>query len=77
MTTVLTVPLQTAISENTITIFSKSWCPYCKRAKALLMQRHKLPEQEAYARLRKAAMDRGLKLAEVSQRLIDAAELLG
>lgn len=27
---------QTAISENTITIFSKTWCPYCKRAKALL-----------------------------------------
>ena len=36
MTTVLTVPPQTAISENTITIFSKTWCPYCKRAKALL-----------------------------------------
>ena len=36
MTTVLTVPPQTAISENTITIFSQTWCPYCKRAKALL-----------------------------------------
>lgn len=28
--------VETAISENTITIFSKTWCPYCKRAKALL-----------------------------------------
>jgi thioredoxin-related protein len=26
---------QTAISENKIMIFSKSHCPYCKRAKAL------------------------------------------
>ena len=47
------------------------------RAKGLLMTRQGLSEQEAYARLRKAAMDRGLKLAEVAQRLIDAANLLG
>jgi len=47
------------------------------RAKGLLMTRQGLTEQEAYARLRKAAMDRGLKLAEVAQRLIDAADLLG
>lgn len=47
------------------------------RAKGLLMTRQGLPEQEAYARLRKAAMDRGLKLSEVAQRLIDAADLLG
>ena len=47
------------------------------RAKGLLMTRQGLSEQEAYSRLRKAAMDRGLKLAEVAQRLIDAADLLG
>src|SRR3989344_2936062 len=47
------------------------------RAKGLLMTRQGLSEQEAYARLRKAAMDRGLKLAEVAKRLIDAADLLG
>lgn len=47
------------------------------RAKGLLMTRQGLSEQVAYARLRKAAMDRGLKLAEVAQRLIDAADLLG
>ena len=28
--------LQNAISENKITIFSKSYCPYCRRAKSLL-----------------------------------------
>ena len=46
------------------------------RAKGLLMQRQGLSEEEAYARLRKTAMDRGLKLAEVAQRLIDLADML-
>jgi len=47
------------------------------RAKGMLMNRQGLSEQEAYARLRKAAMDKGIKLSEVAQRLIDAADLLG
>lgn len=47
------------------------------KAKALLIERQGLSEQQAYARLRKAAMDRGLKLGEVAQRILDAAELLG
>jgi response regulator NasT len=47
-----------------------------ERAKGLLMKRHGIAEAEAYARLRKAAMDKGLKIAEVAQRLVDAAELL-
>lgn len=47
------------------------------RAKGLLMTRQGLTEPEAYARLRKAAMDKGIKLSEVAQRLIDAADLLG
>ena len=47
------------------------------RAKALLMQRQSLDEATAYARLRKAAMDKNLRLAEVAQRMLDAAELLG
>jgi len=25
-----------AVDGNTVVVFSKSWCPYCKRAKALL-----------------------------------------
>ena len=48
-----------------------------ERAKGLLMQRHGIAEPEAYARLRKAAMDKGLKLADVAQRMLDVAELLG
>lgn len=47
------------------------------RAKGLLMAKQGCSEQEAYARLRKTAMDRGLKLAEVAQRLIDVADMLG
>lgn len=47
------------------------------KAKGLLMQRQGLTEDEAYARLRKMAMDKGLRLAEVSQRVLDIADLLG
>jgi len=47
------------------------------RAKGLLMQRQGLSEQQAYDKLRKNAMDRGLRLGDVAQRLVDAADLLG
>jgi two-component system, response regulator / RNA-binding antiterminator len=47
------------------------------RAKGILMQRQGLSEQDAYEKLRKTAMDKGLKLAEVSQRMLDVADLLG
>ncbi len=46
------------------------------RAKGLLMQRAGLTEQQAYERLRKSAMDRNLKLVDVAQRMLDAADLL-
>jgi response regulator NasT len=47
------------------------------RAKGLLMKRQGIGEEAAYALLRKSAMDRGLKIAEVAQRLLDLAPLLG
>lgn len=47
------------------------------RAKGLLMQRQGLSEKMAYDKLRKAAMDKGLRLGEVAQRMLDAADLLG
>ena len=47
------------------------------RAKGLLMQRQGLSEQEAYVRLRKAAMNKGVKLADIAQQMLDMAELLG
>jgi len=48
-----------------------------ERAKGLLMKSRNLDEQAALATLRKAAMDRKLKLSEVAQRIVDAADLLG
>lgn len=47
------------------------------RAKGLLMQRQNLSEDEAFRKMRKTAMDKGLKLAEVAQRMLDVADLLG
>lgn len=47
------------------------------RAKSLLMERQQLSEDAAYARLRKAAMDKNLKMVDVAQRMLDVADLLG
>jgi two-component system, response regulator / RNA-binding antiterminator len=46
------------------------------RAKGLLMQRQGLSEQAAYDKLRKTAMDKGLRISEVAQRMLDVADLL-
>jgi response regulator NasT len=46
------------------------------RAKAVLMERQRLSEKEAFTKLRKVAMDKGLKMAEVAQRTLDMADLL-
>jgi len=48
-----------------------------ERAKGLLMARHGLSEEQAYARLRTLAMNKNMKLADVAQRLIDVEDLLG
>jgi response regulator NasT len=48
-----------------------------ERAKGLLMQRQGLSEHQAYEKLRKTAMDKNLRLAEVAQRMLDMADLLG
>ena len=47
-----------------------------ERAKGILMRRRRLPEDEAYAALRKMAMDRGRQLAEVAESIITAEEML-
>ena len=48
-----------------------------ERAKGLLMQRQGLSEQDAYEKLRKTAMDKGLKVVDVAQRMLDVMDLLG
>ena len=47
------------------------------KAKAMLMSRQQLSEEAAYAKLRKTAMDKNLKIVEVAQRILDVADLLG
>lgn len=47
-----------------------------ERAKGLIMKRQGIGEEEAFARLRKLAMEKGLRLVDVAQRVLDAAELL-
>jgi response regulator NasT len=47
-----------------------------ERAKGILMKRRAIGEQEAYELLRKTAMDRKMRLADVARQLIEAAELL-
>jgi response regulator NasT len=47
------------------------------RAKGLLMQRQGLSEQQAYDKLRRTAMDKGLKVGDVAQRILDVSDLLG
>lgn len=46
------------------------------RAKGLLMSARGLNEEEAYALLRKTAMDQGKKIGEVATALVTAADLL-
>ena len=46
------------------------------RAKGILMKAKRIPEEEAYALLRKAAMDQGRKVADVAEALVTAAGLL-
>ena len=47
------------------------------RAKGFLMKRQGVSEEQAYSLLRKTAMDKGLKVADVAQRIVDVAGLLG
>lgn len=47
-----------------------------ERAKGILMSEMGLDEDAAYKRLRRLAMDRGVPLAEVAERVIDAQNLL-
>lgn len=46
------------------------------RAKGILMKQRRVTEEQAYDLLRKAAMDANLRVAQVAQSVITAAELL-
>ena len=48
-----------------------------ERAKGLVMKQKNVGEEEAYRVMRKLAMDRGRKLLEIAQQIIDVSELMG
>lgn len=48
-----------------------------ERAKGILMKSRGMGEDEAYQALRRLAMDRGKRVGEIAQQLIDMAGLLG
>ena len=48
-----------------------------ERAKGILMKQRALSDDEAFAQMRKLAMNRGMKLAEVADMIIDAHDLIG
>lgn len=66
--------LRTQLAEANLKLAGRK---LVERAKGLLMKSRGLDEDAAYSALRKMAMDRKLKLAEVAQRVVDAADLLG
>ena len=45
---------------------------YVDRAKGMLMDRKKITEKEAYAYIRKLAMDKGQSMVEISKMLLKA-----
>jgi response regulator NasT len=47
-----------------------------ERAKGILMEEVGLNEEQAYRHLRKLAMDRGQRLAQVAERIVEARDLL-
>ena len=46
------------------------------KAKGILMDEVGLTEEQAFRQLRKLAMDRGQRLAEVAERIVEARDLL-
>jgi response regulator NasT len=66
--------LRTQLAEANLKLSERK---VVEKAKGLLMKSRGLDEDAAYAALRKMAMDRKLKLIDVAQRVIDAADLLG
>ena len=48
-----------------------------ERAKGIVMRQRRLDEEDAYRVMRKTAMDRNIRMADLAKTLIDATEILG
>ena len=66
--------LKTELAEANLKLSERK---LVERAKGLLMRSRRLSEDEAYHALRRLAMTKKLRLGEVAQQVIDAADLLG
>src|SRR5262245_21229425 len=67
-------PLREELAEANLKLAERK---LIERAKGLLIKNRGLDEAAAYSLLRKFAMDRKLRVAEVAQQIIEAADLLG
>ena len=47
-----------------------------ERAKGLIMKRRKIDEDEAYSMLRSMAMQKNMRIASLSEQIVEAAQLL-
>ena len=46
------------------------------RAKGIVMRARNIPEEQAYALMRRSAMEKGRKIAEIARAIVTAAEVL-
>ena len=47
-----------------------------ERAKGLIMKQRKIDEEEAYSLLRSMAMQKNMRIASLSEQIVEAAQLL-
>jgi response regulator NasT len=66
--------LRTELSDTKLKLAERK---SIERAKGFLMQKNQLSESDAYQKMRGLAMSKNLKLAEVAQRILDVADLVG
>jgi two-component system, response regulator / RNA-binding antiterminator len=65
--------LREQLDEAHLALADRKWI---ERAKGILMAENGIDEAAAHRHLRKLAMDRGQRLAEVAERVVEARELL-
>jgi response regulator NasT len=66
--------LKTELSDAKRQLESRKWVD---QAKALLIEKQNMTEQEAYSAIRKMAMDNGQKMEDVAKNLISMMQLMG
>lgn len=65
--------LREALSEANLKLSERK---VIERAKGLIMKQRKIDEQEAYTLLRSMAMQKNLRIATLSEQIVEAAQLL-